>query len=110
VLPVIVDTTGVDENGISIKKFLGNVNLLLQFIDGQHDILKDLFRECHRSYSWGGCKLEKGRLWGEEPAEKPSKDWLISKWNHGLDDPENGSVVTKEVIPHWYVLFSFPRS
>ena len=43
------------------------------------------------------------------PTECPlPKERVISKRYHGLDDPEDGAVMSQQILPQWNVLLRLP--
>ena len=42
VFPVVIDTTGVDQDGVGIKQCVTGVDLILQFVDWENNVLKHL--------------------------------------------------------------------
>ena len=69
--PMVIDTTGVDQDGVGIKQCVTGVDLILQFVDWENNVLKHLSREYlikifqskilnllgegHGSNSWSCC-------------------------------------------------------
>ena len=46
----------------------------------------------------GGGDLHECRLWREHPSEEEEEEWVVAEGDHGLDHPEDGLVVSQQVL------------
>jgi len=97
-LSMIIDSAGIDENGVSVKESFGDIDLILELVDRENDILEYLFRESHGPNPWCRRELEEGWFGRKEPSEEETENGMISKWDHTFHNPENSTIVTKEII------------
>ena len=107
VFTMIIDTTRIHEDGIGVKQSVAGVDLLLQLVDGQHDVLEHLLGEGHGPDR--GCRgqLHEGGLGRQHPAEEEEEQRMVTEGNHGLQDPEYGLVVSQQIFSQRNVLLTF---
>ena len=79
---MVIDPAGIDQDGIGVKQLMAGVDLLLQLVDGQHDVLEHLLGEGHRPDGGGRSQLHEGGLRRQHPAEEEQEERMIAKWNH----------------------------
>ena len=53
-----------------------------------------------------GGELHERRLRRQHPAEEEEEERVVAEGDHGLDDPEDGLVVSEQVFPHRNVFFA----
>lgn len=63
VIPMVIDTARINQNGVGVKQLFGNVNLILQLVHGKNNVLKNLFGKSHRSDSRGCGEFQERRFW-----------------------------------------------
>ena len=97
--PVVVNPTGIDQDGIGVEQLVADVNLVLQPVDGQDDVLEHLLGERHGPHGGSGGQLHEGRLGGQHPAQEEEKERVVSEGDHGLQDPEDCLVVPQQILP-----------
>ena len=55
---------------------------------------------------WRSCELHERRLRRQHPAQQQEVERVVPERDHGLQDPEDGLVVTEEVVAEGEVLFA----
>ena len=101
---MVIDPTGIDQDGVGVKQLVACVDLLLQLVDGQHDVLEHLLGEGHRPDGGGGGQLHEGWLGGQHPAEEEQEERMIAERDHRFQHPKDGFVMSQQILPQWNVL------
>lgn len=63
-----------------------------------------LLGEGHGTDTWCGSELQEGNFGRQQPATQQPEQWVVAKGNHGLHHPEDGSVVSQQVVFQWDIL------
>ena len=70
--------------------------------------LEHLLSKCHGPDCGSRSQLHEGGFRWQHPAQEKQEQRMVTKWNHGLQDPEDGLVVSQEVFSQGYVLLTLP--